>query len=100
MNSHFFYLNNEKLVVRERKKELERKPKYYLFNLTKKRYVSSLYHLADNKYKYDYQGKEYILIMEEEISVKEVKRELGFIIDQIEIKEIPIEKIPIKKIAI
>ena len=49
-------------MVLERKKELEIKPKYFLFGVVNKVYISSLYPLPEKEaFLFDYQGKQYIL---------------------------------------
>lgn len=73
MTTNYFYLNNKKIILRERKKALEKKTKYFLFNLTDKEYVSSLYHLRDNKYQFDYKKRIYFLYFEDDrLSYEEV----------------------------
>jgi len=76
----FFYWNGEKIIIRERKKNItEKRTRYYLFNLTKKKYISSLYFVKYNKelketiYKFDYQ-KEIYFIMIDELGVIKIKK--------------------------
>ena len=70
-----FYWNGDKVVIRERKKNItDRRAKYYLWNITKKKYISSLYpvgmlknmgNLGSKTFKFDYNKKFYLLIIDE-----------------------------------
>ena len=54
---------NEPLVVLERKKDLNKKPKYYLFDLAKRTYVSSLYFTGEpDTYLFDVKGDGHYLL--------------------------------------
>lgn len=59
-----FYVDGKRLTVLERKKETQRKPKYYLACITRNgfEYISSLYPSgANGKYNFDYKHKLYEL---------------------------------------
>ena len=70
-----FYWNGDKVVIRERKKNItEKRARYYLWNITKKKYISSLYPvgmmeyevvLESRTFKFDYNKKFYLLIIDE-----------------------------------
>jgi hypothetical protein len=63
-------------VICTRKKATPKKPQYYLLNTTdpeQKKYVSSLYPIAPDQYRFEYQGKYYILTEKEaEVEIVEV----------------------------
>ena len=63
-------------VICTRKKATSKKPKHYLLNTTdpeQKKYVSSLYPIAPDQYRFEYQGKYYILTEKEaEVEIVEV----------------------------
>jgi len=55
-------------VICTRKKATSKKPKHYLLNTTdpeQKKYVSSLYPIAPDQYRFEYQGRYYILTEKE-----------------------------------
>ena len=68
-----FYWNGDKVVIRERKKNItEKRARYYLWNITKKKYISSLYPvgmkdevvLESRTFKFDYNKKFYLLVID------------------------------------
>ena len=59
---------NAEYVICTRKKATSKKPKHYLLNTTdpeQKKYVSSLYPIAPDQYRFEYQGRYYILTEKE-----------------------------------
>ena len=67
---------NEPLVVLERKKDLNKKPKYYLFDLAKKTYVSSLYFTGEpDTYLFDVKGDGHYLlrVYSKDYEIEEIK---------------------------
>ncbi len=52
-----FNFDGNKQVILKRKKGLDKKPLYYVFNLTSKKYLSSLYPTGEpNAYLFDIRG--------------------------------------------
>ena len=76
LNGSSFLLNGKKFYWKERKKELEKKPKYYLANIEGKQYtyISSLYFNGEEGlYKFDYKEIKYIIERKENyITIKKI----------------------------
>ena len=53
----YLYWGEDKIIVRARKESTPKKPLHFLFNLTKKKYISSLYLLEPEVWQFDFQGK-------------------------------------------
>jgi hypothetical protein len=76
-----FYWNGDEVVIRERKRNItEKRAKYYLWNITKKEYISSLYPVIGKEdlgkvYKFDYKGRFYLLVIDEYgvVKINEIK---------------------------
>lgn len=61
------FLNGMVILFNERKKDLEKKPKHYLYLLKpKKYYISSLFQIDKNKFNFDFNSKAYELNIEGE----------------------------------
>jgi len=62
-NGSYFYVGSQKICWKERKKEVEKKPKYYLVSVGSSfNYISSLYpDIEEETYTFDYNYKHYEL---------------------------------------
>lgn len=66
---NYFYFDNEKILILTRK-NCTKKPKHYLFNPKKKKYISSLYPTnIENQYTFDYEQTMYKLIQDTETNI-------------------------------
>lgn len=62
LQENIFFVQGEKFLIRERKKEKGRKTKYYLCRLQPFRYVSSLFPTGEEEsYTFDFEQKLYRL---------------------------------------
>lgn len=69
-------INGRKFVIRERKKDVERKPKYYLIALAPFTYISSLFPVGkeEQAYNFDFEKELWELMLKDGIAfIKKVE---------------------------
>lgn len=68
-----FFLDKYKVIIRDRKKNIEKKPVKYICFIKPFKYISSLYPLNDNEFRIDYKNKIYEMkIKKDLVKINEV----------------------------